>query len=154
MTRKVSTTGKQFEKVFREQASNLKDVYVYRLVDQMNFMKGSTNPCDFFCFKKPNFYLIECKTTEVPSLPRKNISDGQLHDMYEAVKTKGVKAYVVVWYYKKDICRAFPIEYVWKQFMVEGKKSINYQDEHGILITGTKKKKYFDWNWQDLFNKK
>ena len=66
MNRKVSTTGKQFEKVFREQASKLKDVYVYRIPDRMDFMKGSTNPCDFFCYKKPNFYLVECKTTEVP----------------------------------------------------------------------------------------
>lgn len=147
----MSSLGKNFEKLFKEQARTLPNVYVYRLVDQVSYLKGSWNPCDFFCYKKPTFYFVELKTCATASLPRKNIADTQLNSMYEAISIKGIKAFVVVWFYSKGVCRAFPIKYLWKLFNKDKKKSVRYDDEHGILIRGDKLKKYFIWHWEELF---
>lgn len=97
-------------------------------------------------------YFIELKTCQGASLPKANISDHQLSGMFQAVSKKGIKAFVICWFYEKDICRAFSIEYLHKIFYKDKKKSVRYDDEHGILISGKKLKSYFLWNWEDLFN--
>lgn len=127
-------------------------MYVHRIVDQMTFKVGSWNIADFIVYKYPTMYFIELKTCQGASLPRQNISDHQLSGMFQAVSKKGIKAYVICWFYDKDVCRAFPIEYLHRIFFKEKKKSVRYDDEKGILISGTKLRSYFVWHWEDLFN--
>lgn len=148
------TKGKYFEKLFSVQAGMLQGVYVHRIVDQMTYRKGSFNIADFITYKYPTMYFVELKTTAQASLPRANIAETQLRGMYGASKTKGIKAYIICWFYEKDVCRAFPIDYVWKQFNVHKKKSLRFDDEHGLLITGIKRKSYWQWDWYKLFGKK
>lgn len=144
----LSTLAKNFEKLFREQTNKLKDVFVYRLYDTM-FIQAS-NIADFIGYKKPNLYVVECKTCQTKSLPFKNIAEHQITDALEAEKVKGVKAYIIVWYYNHDICKAFRTSYIYSLIQA-GKKSVSSEDTNGILIPGVKRKKYYDWDWSVLF---
>ncbi len=148
----IASLGKNFESIFKAQMSKVENVYVMRLYDQVSFKYGSKNPCDFIVYRYASMYFIELKTCQGASLPRKNITDFQMTEMYKAVKTKGIKAYVICWFYDKDVCRAFPIEYLHRIFFKEKKKSVRYDDEKGILISGTKLRSYFVWHWEDLFD--
>lgn len=142
--------AKNFEKMFKEQVSNIAGIYCLRLYDTMFMAKGIHNPSDFVTYKKPTFYLIECKTCQTKSLPFKNIADTQFEDMYMASKIRGVKCYVVCWFYQHDKCIAYDIKYLYK-LRKEGKKSVSSVDPKGITIDGIKRKKYFDWDWTALF---
>lgn len=143
--------AKQFEKNVATQIRSLKDAYVYRLSDLVNQF-GVANPCDYFCFYKNTFFLLEMKTTELSSLPLKNISDYQYISMLEASKKKGIKSYLLVWWYSKDITRAIPISVI-KDIKETNKKSIRYDytDSRIIDIIGVKKKLYFDYDWKQFF---
>lgn len=145
------STGKQFETLFKEQVSELPDVYVHRIHDQMNGLKGSCNIADFLVYRRPHLYACELKTTQGASLPIANIPETQLNGMYEAIQTRGVKAYFIVWFIDKDITKIFPAKYVWRAVNKQGKKSIRYDDENGVLIEGEKLKKYFKYDWSPLF---
>ena len=147
----MSNLAKNFEKIFKEQASELDGVYVMRLPDQISFYKGSTNPCDFVAYKRPHGFCIELKTTAGSSMPLKNIADTQLEGMYEAIQTRGIKAYVVIWFYEHDVTVAFPIKYIWRMVNKQGKKSVRYDDDNGIVIPAEKIKKYFKYDWSVLF---
>lgn len=143
--------AKQFEKNIATQLRAIKDTYVYRLSDLVNQF-GVANPCDYFCFYKNTFFLLEMKTTELPSLPLKNISDYQYISMLEASRKKGIKSYLIVWWYEKGITRAIPISVI-KDIKETDKKSIryDYHDDRIIDITGTKKKLYYDYDWGKFF---
>lgn len=130
------------------------DVHIHRIVDQMTYKKGSFNIADFIAYHYPTMYYLELKTTQGASLPKANISDNQLKGMYWASKVKGLKCYVICWFYEKDICLAFSIEYLWKLFNGLGKKSVRYDDPNGILIQGTKKTTYWQWDWKCLFERR
>lgn len=140
--------AKNFEKLFYEQANSLKDVFVYRLYDTM-FVQAS-NIADFLGYKKPYMYVIECKTCATKSMPIKNISEHQITDALDAEVNKGIKSYIVIWFYEHDICKVFKTKYI-NSLVKKGKKSVSSDDEHGILIPGIKRKKYFDWDWSVLF---
>lgn len=143
--------GKTFEQYFRKQLEEqIPKAYIYRLYDIFDYRRIS-NPCDFFVYLSPNFYLVELKTTAGGTLPAKNISEGQISGLLSASKVEGVKSYVICFFYEKDICVAYPIEYLYILFKERGKKSVSYKDDHGIVISGKKLKKYFVWNWSDLF---
>jgi penicillin-binding protein-related factor A (putative recombinase) len=136
--------AKQFEKNVATQLNNIKGTYVYRLSDLVNKF-GVSNPCDYFCFYKNTFFLLEMKTTEQASLPLKNISDFQYTSMLEASSKKGIKSYFIVWWYSKGITRAIPVGVI-KDIRETNKKSIryDYKDKRIIDIDGIKKKMYFD----------
>ena len=141
--------GKMFEKVCREQ---IKDIaYIYRINDFGN-MVGIKNPCDHFAYKYPYFYMFENKAYSGASLPLKAISDYQLESMTEARKYKGILSYFLVWYMDKDVTRAIPVEVI-NDIKQTNKKSIryDYEDSRIIDIEGTKKKKYFIYDWIKFF---
>lgn len=143
--------AKQFEKNVTAQLRTIKDTYIYRLSDLVNQF-GVANPCDYFCFYKNTFFLLEMKTTELSSLPLKNISDYQYISMLEASKKRGIKSYLIVWWYEKGVTRAIPISVI-RDIKETDKKSIRYDyvDDRIIDIAGTKKKLYFDYNWKQFF---
>ena len=78
------------------------------------------------------------------------ILTGKITDALEAEKVKGIKAYIIVWYYNHDICKAFRTSYIYSLIQA-GKKSVSSDDTNGILIPGVKRKKYYDWDWSVLF---
>lgn len=57
---------------------------------------GSDNPCDFFLFKKPHFYLIESKATYESRFDFDRITEKQHKSMMEASQVDGVTSYVAV----------------------------------------------------------
>ena len=67
--------GKKFENAFKESVEKVAGVAIVRLPDQMNGYAGSKNPCDFFMYKKPCMYAIECKSVHGNRLPMTNITD-------------------------------------------------------------------------------
>lgn len=147
----MSNRGKGFEKCFKEQLSEYPDVLVYRIPDQMSMVKGSCNPADFIVYKRPSFLYCELKTTSTCSLPSKNISDFQLQSMREAINIRGVKAFVVVWFYQHSCCKAYKIKYLYNLFVNKGKKSVSHKDPNGINIPVIKElKKYCVWDWSVL----
>lgn len=130
--------AKQFEKNIASQMREIKDTYVYRLTDLVNQL-GVSNPCDYFCFYKDTFFLLEMKTTATPSMPLKNISDYQFSSMMEASKKKGVKAFFLIWWYNKDVTRAVPVDVIADIKRKKGKSiKFNYEDKRIITIAGTK----------------
>lgn len=147
----MSSRAKNFERLFKEQASKLDGVYIQRIPDQMTGLKGSYNICDFICYKRPHMIAVELKSVQTPSLASKLIADTQLEGMHDIISIRGIKAFVVIWFVSKDVTRAFPVKYLWKLFRIDDKKSVRYDDENGILIEGKKLKKYFEYDWSPLF---
>ena len=103
------------------------------------------------CYKKYKKTLEDIEST------KEMVKDPDLGDMakeelkaLEAEKVKGVKAYIIVWYYNHDICKAFRTSYIYSLIQA-GKKSVSSEDTNGILIPGVKRKKYYDWDWSVLF---
>ena len=60
----VSNLGKKAEGKVKEWLDRPDDGYSFdRIKDQMTGFYGSSNICDFTCFKSPNMYYIESKAT-------------------------------------------------------------------------------------------
>ena len=141
--------GKMFEKVCREQIQEV--AYIYRINDFGNLV-GIKNPCDHLAYKYPYFYMLENKAYSGASLPLKAISDYQLQSMLDARKYKGILPYFLVWYIDKDVTRAIYVDVI-AELRETNKKSIryDYKDSRIINIEGTKKKKYFVYDWVKFF---
>ena len=98
--------------------------HLMRIPDQMTGFFGSSNIADYYLFKKPNFYYIECKSTYEDRFDFSMLSDTQHNGMLEASQVEGIHGYVVVLFasYK----RAFIININdIKSMEDEGKKSLN-----------------------------
>ena len=139
--------GKNFETICSVQLQE-QGFYVQRIPDQMSFLKGSKNPCDYIVYKYPYMFLMEMKTTAGSSLPLRNISEFQMKSLNDCFLTKGVIGLYLVWFYDKNVTVAILGDYIAKL----EKKSIRYDDENCIRIEGTKKKKYFEYNFTKLFS--
>ena len=139
--------GKNFESICSVQLQE-QGFYVQRIPDQMTFLKGSKNPCDYIVYKYPYMFLMEMKTTAGSSLPLRNISEFQMKSLNDCFLTKGVIGLYLVWFYDKGITVAILGDYIANL----DKKSIRYDDENCIKIEGTKKKKYFEYNFTKLFS--
>jgi recombination protein U len=139
--------GKTFESVCAIQLQE-QGFYVQRLYDQMSFLRGSKNPCDYIVYKYPYMVLMEMKTTAGASMPLKNISEFQMQSLNDAFLVKGVIGLYIIWFYDKNITVA-----VFGDDIVKlNKKSIRYNDDICIVIEGTKKHKYFEYNFTKLFS--
>ena len=138
--------GKNFETICSVQLQE-QGFYVQRIPDQMSFLKGSKNPCDYITYKYPYMFLMEMKTTAGSSLPLRNISEFQMKSLNDCFLTKGVIGLYIVWFYDKNVTVAILGDYIANL----DKKSIRYDDENCIRIEGTKKKKYFEYNFTKLF---
>jgi recombination protein U len=138
--------GKNFETICAVQLQE-QGFYVQRLPDQMTFLKGSKNPCDYIVYKYPYMFLAEMKTTAGSSMPLKNISEFQLKSLNDAFLWKGVIGLFLIWFYDKGVTVAVLGDDIAKL----NKKSIRYDDEICIVIEGKKKHKYFEYNFTKLF---
>lgn len=144
--------GKDFEKVVKEAFERVPDTEVYRIPDQMNYMSGSKNPCDFFVYHKPVLYAIECKATNRPSLPFSNISEYQWSELLKMSSISGVMAGVLCWYTNYDTTLFIPIQFL-ETLKQNGAKSIRYDaDDIAIVpIKGEKKRVFWKYDMSNLF---
>jgi len=131
--------------------------YTYRLHDQQSGYFGSKNPCDFFHYSNPFFYLVECKAHQGNTLPWSCISDNQWDSMLEASKVPGVISGVFVWWTDYDETWYVPIT-VLNELRQRGYKSLNYRKYKDsclyLLIDGTKKRTYFNYNFSRFISMK
>ena len=155
--------GKDFEAVVRECMQKVPETYVLRLYDPQGGYSSVANPCDFVVYRRGILYMIECKAVHGNLLsinsndPKKKygqISNTQWEGLLEARK-KGVVAGVLVWWIDHDVTKFIPIEEVALQKDYCEAKSIRYDLDipYSNIITGTKKRVFFDYDFEAFFNK-
>lgn len=123
----IASAGKKAETKIKEWLNRPKEgFFFYRLPDQLSGFYGSTNPCDFYLYKSPNFYLIESKSTWNDRFEFNAITDNQRKCMIEASKVNGVTSYVAVLFVTSQ--RMFLLDINDIVALEEaGKKSINIE---------------------------
>lgn len=156
--------GKSFEDNVKDSILKLGDVYIQRLYDPQGGQLGVSNPADFIAYKKPQFYLLECKSTHANTLsiytapnPKKKkygaFSNTQWEGMLEASKF-GAVAGGLVWWIDHDVTKFIPIQEL-EKIRNTGAKSIRYDLEipNSLIIKGRKKIVNFDYDFTEFFNK-
>jgi recombination protein U len=140
--------GKDFENQIREAFKRVPDTFVCRLKDSQSMYKGDDNPCDFIFYKKPNIYLIECKTTYEHTLNWSNIRDNQWNSLLSLCDIPGVVAGYMIWFISDD-----KTVYVSASELLrhreDGFKSFNINKDDDIdyiLIDGKKRRVLFDYD--------
>ena len=128
--------GKDFESIVYKCISKLGDVYIKRVYDNMGGYFGVCGDCDFICYKRPQFYMLECKSTHENTLaiyspnPKKKygaISNTQWEGMFKASQYD-VVAGVMCWWIDRDMTKFLPIQELVK-YREEGHKSIRFDYE-------------------------
>lgn len=139
----MANRGKQFEQKFREQwAETVSDSMCYRLFDTTAGFKGIGNVGDFICYKYPNVYLIDCKSSQGNTL---NFSMVRQYDlMIQYANITGVKVGIIWWAIDHDKVLWVPIE-TFEQLKKEDKKSFNIKmvGEYECLELPSKKLRAF-----------
>ena len=90
--------GKAAEAKIKEWLDRPEDGYCFnRIYDQMTgFYLVSRNIADFYCYKKPNLYYIESKSTEQDRFDFSALSDTQRNGLRVKSEIPGVYGLVVV----------------------------------------------------------
>lgn len=141
------SVAKQFEKNVETQIRNC-GYFIYRLYDTQGFY-GVYNICDYVAYKKPVLALLELKTTEAASLPLANISDGQYNGLLNAERYDGIASGFLIWWINRDITKFLFAHEVAE--IAKTRKSIPHDTEYGITLKGTKKLKFWDYDWNHFF---
>lgn len=121
----LTNLGKKAETKIKDWLNRPEEGFMfYRLPDQQTGFYGSTNPCDFFLYKSPNFYLIESKSTWADRFDFAMITENQHKELIERSKVDGVTSYVMVLFASHQIAILLDINDI-AQAESEGTKSIN-----------------------------
>lgn len=118
--------GKQAEKKIKEWLDRPEEGYsIDRIQDQMSgqFLT-SRNICDFTCFKSPNYYYIESKSTYEDRFDFSMITETQLTGLCKKANITNVHGWVIVLfasYHRAFVFNATDI----KQQLDNGVKSVN-----------------------------
>jgi penicillin-binding protein-related factor A (putative recombinase) len=92
-------------------------------------MKGIKNIADFFIFSYPNLIYFELKTIEASRLPFTRVSDYQREGCLSAIKTPGVVAGILIYFYDKKINKVFWVDIEHFIELTKGKvKSVTWQE--------------------------
>ena len=122
----MDNRGKEFEGQFKKDWKRTVGSFQYRLKDQMTGRKKtSANPCDYFLYKYPNMFAIECKSHEKNTFPFSKLT--QYDDLIKLKDEEGLYAGVVLWLIDHDVVIAVHIEQI-KKLKDAGKKSIHIND--------------------------
>ena len=136
--------GKQFEERVKEDLLKLPDVSLERFPDQMSGYQGSKNVCDFGVYLYPNYYYIECKTTNENTFPLSGLT--QYEKLMERKGRKGVRSGVLLWFIKWDRVVYVPVA-TFEKLKADGKKSVNIkmlqEDTYRIIVVPSVKKRVF-----------
>lgn len=151
--------GKGFEARVQVAFESVPNCVVWRLKDQIGRYKHVSNPCDFFFYKKPTFYAIECKSVKGASLPFTNIREQeQINDLHELSQKDGVVAGFIIWFIDKDETVFVRHDVVYLMYK-SGKKSISLNTikeldpEDWCLIDGKKRRTYYDYDVSGFLKK-
>jgi len=108
----------------------------------MSGYMGSSNPCDFITYIKPDIFLIECKKHEGNTFPFSAFR--QYEKLLEYKNISGLHAGVVLWFSDHDKVLWVPIE-TFEQLKKEDKKSFNIKmvGEYKCLELPSKKLRAF-----------
>lgn len=154
--------GKEFEAIVKDCFERVPVTFVQRLYDPQGGYASVANPCDFIVYRQPNLYMIECKSVHGNTLPiygtdpkKKygNISNTQWEGMLWATKYN-VVAGVLCWWIDRDTTRFLPI-WALQEYRNNGAKSIRFDAdiEDSMIIDGTKKRVYFDYDFAEFFKR-
>lgn len=171
--------GKSFESVIHEAFESVPNVTILRMHDQTMGFSGGANICDFVGYKKPFFYLIECKsvhgnTLSIHSNPKPD-KRGVLHGFYGDITDKqweglmvesqneGILAGILCWWVDKDVTKFIPIQNL-VRYRDTGAKSVRFDTEfttlhdlikgelyEPIVLDGKKKRVFFDYDISKFF---
>ena len=98
--------GKKAEAKIKEWLNRPEDGYCFdRIPDQLSGFYGSSNICDFICYKYPSMYYIESKATYSDRFAFSMLSDIQRNGLVAKDKIEGVYGLVFVLF--ADHKRAF-----------------------------------------------
>lgn len=158
MSEKKKSYGKEFERQVYKNFSEIENVSIDRIPDQVTRYRGSSsNICDFIVYRKPNMIYLECKTVHGTTLPFSNIRENQWQGLLEKSKIDGVIAGVMCWWVDKDLTEFLSIEML--QTMKEnGAKSVSYKllacnGYSPIIVDGKKKRTMFEYDMKDFLEK-
>lgn len=149
-----STVGKEAEKKIKEWLARPEDGYSFdRLPDQMTGFYGSSNICDFICFKSPNMYYIESKATCNDRFDFSMLSEKQHDGLLEKSKIRNVYGFVIVLFASYKRAFVLDIREI-QRLQSEGVKSLNIKklDKKGwpcvykeIVTIPNNRKKHLDY---------
>lgn len=144
--------GKSFEEKFKQDwIKTFPDSFIMRLYDQVSGYKTvSRNISDFICYKKPYFYIIECKSHAGASFPFEKLI--QYDKMVSFIDIPGIIIGVVLFLYDKDLVLFVPLKTV-KKMKEDGLKSVGVKhlDSYDILKIPSKKLRvYMDSDYSCL----
>lgn len=143
--------GKQFEKVLQAAFEKIPGCTIDRIPDQTSGFAGSKNICDFIVYNYPNLIYLECKSCYGNTFPFANITDTQKVGLLAKSKFKGIISGVIIWWVDKDVTKFIPINQLvdWQN---QGNKSLRYDCELGIEVTGIKKRIFFDYDMKKFLD--
>lgn len=118
--------GKKAEAKIKEWLDRPEKGYSFdRFYDQMTgYFLTSRNICDFVCYKYPNIYYIESKSTWADRFDFKMIQPHQLDGLYKKSKIPGCFGVVIVLFATYKRAFVLDIQDIIKS-IESGKKSIN-----------------------------
>ena len=148
----MNNRGKQFEAHIQQAFERVPDCVAWRLKDQIGKYKHVSNPCDFFFYRKPTFYAIECKSVKGASLPFTNIREQeQIDDLHELSQKDGVVAGFIIWFIDKDETVFVSHDVLYLMYK-SGKKSLSLKTIHELdpedwcVIEGKKLRTYYNYD--------
>lgn len=118
----AETLGKKAEAKIREWLDKPSEDYCFdRIPDQTSGYFGSSNICDFDCYKYPYMYYIESKETEHDRWEFNQLTDIQREGLYGKSQIHGVYGLVIVLFttYKRAVILDI------RDIVESGEKSIN-----------------------------
>ena len=147
-------SGKQFEKIIRDQFEKIRGVSIDRINDVVGY-RGAYNIADLIVYRKPYKYYIECKSTQGTSFSFSNVNEKALKDMqYESLKS-GVACYYLIWFIDLDLTIAINCNELYVKMYGYNKKSIgvsSFKDFEYIVVNGNKKQKYYNYDLKELLD--
>ena len=120
-----STLGKEAEAKIAEWLNRPEAGYAFdRIPDQMTGFYGSSNICDFTCFKSPNMYYIESKATWEDRFDFSMLTEKQHDGLLEKSQISNVWGLVIVLFASYKRAFILDIRDI-KELEDSGKKSLN-----------------------------
>ena len=121
----TSNLGKKAEGKIKEWLDRPEDGYSFdRIKDQMTGFYGSSNICDFTCFKSPYLYYIESKATWEDRFDFNMLTQTQHDGLLDKSKISNVFGIVIVLFASYKRAFIFDIRHIAK-LESEGIKSLN-----------------------------
>lgn len=136
------TIAKKFEKEIQRAMEQVVGMTIDRLPDPQSGYKGQRNICDYFGYKYPSAYYIECKSVHDKWFTRNDITDNQWNGLLQKSATTGVVAGYFIWFISYDLTIFVTAPNLCKYFVEHNRKSLNAENLDGLIydvVPGRKK---------------